>query len=107
MLGGIVIVTSPELTPSFAIKAAFSINPVIIFGTAFGVGVNTFISNYSKGMGCRVEKSEKGYLVLLLVVQHSVHSSHFSLWCHWVAVEAGYWFFRTCQRFLELHYLYL
>jgi hypothetical protein len=53
-------VTTPELPASFAIKAAFSINPVIIYGTAFGVGVNTFISSYSKGMGCRVDKKEKG-----------------------------------------------
>jgi hypothetical protein len=56
----IVVVTTPELPASFAIKAAFSINPIIINGTAFGVGVNTFISRYSKGMGCRVDKKRKG-----------------------------------------------
>jgi hypothetical protein len=32
----------------------------IIYGTAFGVGVNTFISSYSKGMGCRVDKKRQG-----------------------------------------------
>ena len=58
----IVIVTTPQLPPSFAIKAAFSINPLIIYGTAVGVGVNTFISSYSKGMGCRVDKKRKGIL---------------------------------------------
>src|SRR5437660_1274927 len=56
----VVIMTSPELPTSFAINAAFSINPIIIYGTAFGVGVNTFISSYSKGMGCRVDKKRKG-----------------------------------------------
>jgi hypothetical protein len=56
----VVIVTSPELPTSFAVNAAFSINPLIIYGTAFGVGVNTFISSYSKGMGCRVDKKRKG-----------------------------------------------
>src|SRR6266571_7026509 len=56
----VVIVTTPQLPASFAIKAAFSINPLIIYGTAFGVGVNTFISGYSKGMGCRVDKKRKG-----------------------------------------------
>jgi len=56
----IVIVTSPELPSSYAIKAAFSINPIIIYGTAFGVAVNTFISSYSKGIGCRVDKKRKG-----------------------------------------------
>src|ERR671922_981965 len=58
----IVIVTTPQLPASFAIKAAFSINPVIIYGTAVGVGVNTFISSYSKGLGCRVDKKRKGIL---------------------------------------------
>jgi len=56
----VVILTSPELPASFAIKAAFFINPIIIYGTAFGVGVNTFISSYSKGIGCRVDKKRKG-----------------------------------------------
>lgn len=58
----IVIVTTPQLPPSFAIKAAFSINPLIIYGTAVGVGVNTFVSSYCKGMGCRVDKKRKGIL---------------------------------------------
>src|SRR6266516_2394461 len=56
----IVIVTTPQLPASFAIQAAFVINPVIIYGTAFGVGVNTFISSYSKGMGCRIDTKRKG-----------------------------------------------
>jgi len=58
----IVIVTTPQLPASFAIKAAFSINPLIIYGTAIGVGANTFISSYSKGIGCRVDKKRKGML---------------------------------------------
>ena len=56
----IVIVTTPELPASFAIKTTFYINPIIIYGTAFGVGVNTFISSYSKGMGCTMDKKQKG-----------------------------------------------
>ena len=52
--------TSPELPTSFAVNAAFSINPIIIYGTAIGVGVNTFISSYSRGLGCRVDKKRKG-----------------------------------------------
>jgi len=58
----IVIVTSPQLPAFFAIKAAFSINPLIIYGTAVGVGANTFISSYIKGIGCRVDKNGKGIL---------------------------------------------
>jgi len=55
----IVIVTTPQLPASFAVNAAFSINPIIIYGTAFGVGVNVFISSYSKGMACRIDKKRK------------------------------------------------
>jgi hypothetical protein len=58
----IVIVTTPELPASFAITAAFSINPLIIYGTAFGVGLNTFISSHSKGIGCRIDKRGKRIL---------------------------------------------
>jgi hypothetical protein len=58
----IVLVTTPQLPASFAINAAFSINPLIIYGTAVGVGVNTFVSSYSKAMGCRVDKKRKGIL---------------------------------------------
>src|SRR3989442_2126112 len=52
----IVIVTTPQLPASFAVNAALSINSIIIYGTAFGVGANVFISSYSKGMVCRVDK---------------------------------------------------
>jgi len=55
----VVIATTPELPASFAVNAAFSINPIIIYGTAFGVGVNVFISSYSKGMACRIDKKRK------------------------------------------------
>lgn len=48
---GVVIVTTPGLPPSLAVKAAFAINSIVIFGTAAGVGVQFFISNYSKGLG--------------------------------------------------------
>src|SRR5437899_5730682 len=56
----VVIVTTPQLPASFAVNASLSINPIIIYGTAFGVGANVFISSYSKGMGCRVDKKGKG-----------------------------------------------
>jgi len=53
----VVIVTTPSLAPSSAIKAAFAINSIIIVGTAIGVGLQFFISSYSKGLGfCRLDK---------------------------------------------------
>ena len=58
----VVIATTPELPASFAVNAAFSINPLIIYGTGLGVGLNTFVSSYSKRIGCRIDKKRKGIL---------------------------------------------
>src|SRR5918911_1483418 len=58
----IVIVTTPGLPPIAAINAAFRINAIIIFGLAIGVGTQIFISSYSKGLGCRIDKKKKGIL---------------------------------------------
>ena len=33
---------------------------MIIFGLAIGVGTQVFISSYSKGLGCRMDKKKKG-----------------------------------------------
>jgi hypothetical protein len=55
-----VVVTTPSLPPIATINAAFSINSIIIFGLAIGVGTQTFISSYSKGLGCRIDKKKKG-----------------------------------------------
>jgi hypothetical protein len=55
----VVGVTTPSLPPIAAIYAAFRINSIIIFGLAIGVGTQTFISSYSKGLGCRTDKKKK------------------------------------------------
>jgi hypothetical protein len=53
----IVVITTPSLAPSSAIKAAFAMNSIIIFGTALGVGLQFFISSYSRAiLGCRLDK---------------------------------------------------
>jgi hypothetical protein len=54
----VVVVTTPSLPPVAAINAAFSINSMIIFGLAIGVGTQIFISSYSKGLGCRIDKKK-------------------------------------------------
>jgi hypothetical protein len=46
----IVIVTTPSLHPFLAIKAAFAMNSIIIFGMTTGVGLQYFISSYRKGL---------------------------------------------------------
>jgi hypothetical protein len=62
----IVVVTTPNLPPEAALRAAFAINSPVIFGISIGVGAQVFISSYGKSMGCRVDKKKKGYFVLLL-----------------------------------------
>jgi hypothetical protein len=53
----IVIITTPSLAPSSAIKAAFAMNSIIIFGPAIGAGLQFFISSYSRAIaGCRLAK---------------------------------------------------
>lgn len=50
----IVVVTTPALPPSSAIQAAFVLNWLIITLMSFGVGLQVFLSSYSKMRGCRL-----------------------------------------------------
>jgi hypothetical protein len=56
----VVVITTPSLPSIVAINAVFKINSVIIFGLAIGIGAQFFLSSYSKGLGCRVDKNKKG-----------------------------------------------
>jgi hypothetical protein len=56
----VVVITTPSLSPSAALRAAFAINSFIIIGSSVGVGTQIFISSYGKSMGCRLDKKKKG-----------------------------------------------
>jgi hypothetical protein len=58
----IVIVTTPNLPAIAAINAALKVNSIVIFGLALGVGVQFFLTSYSKGLGCRIDGKKKGIL---------------------------------------------
>ena len=58
----VIIITTPSLPPIAAINAAFKINSIIIFGLAAGIGTQVFISTYTKGLGCSLDKKKKGIL---------------------------------------------
>jgi hypothetical protein len=58
----VVVITTPSLSPIAAINAAFKINSIIIFGLAAGIGTQVFISTYTKGLGCSLDKKKKGIL---------------------------------------------
>ncbi|MBA3749418.1 MAG: hypothetical protein H0X03_00690 [Nitrosopumilus sp.] len=52
----IVIFTTPNLSPTNTIIAAFKANSMIIVGLGVGIGIQIFISNYSKSLGCQINK---------------------------------------------------
>jgi hypothetical protein len=56
----IVIVTTPNLPAIAAINAAFKVNSIVIVGLALGVGLQFFLTSYSKGLGCRIDRKRKG-----------------------------------------------
>jgi len=56
----IVVITTPNLPATAAINAAFKVNSIVIFGLAIGVGIQSFLTSYSKGLGCKLDKKRKG-----------------------------------------------
>jgi hypothetical protein len=56
----VVVITTPSLSAVAAINAASKINSIIILGLATGIGTQVFLSSYSKGLGCRIDKKRKG-----------------------------------------------
>jgi hypothetical protein len=55
----VVVVTTPALPPLAALSAAFQINSIIIAGMGVGVGLQMFLSTYSKSLGCRLDAKRK------------------------------------------------
>lgn len=51
----IVTITTPALAPQDAIKAAVFLNSPIIIGTSIGVGLQTYLSEHSKKLGCNLK----------------------------------------------------
>jgi hypothetical protein len=58
----VVVITTPSIPATAAINAAFKINSIVIFGLAAGIGTQVFISTYTKGLGCSLDKKKKGIL---------------------------------------------
>ncbi|NND86309.1 MAG: hypothetical protein HKM23_03050 [Nitrosopumilus sp.] len=57
----IVVVTTPALEPLYAINAAFELNSIIIFGMGIGIGLQIFLSEKSKSLGCRLDVKNKAF----------------------------------------------
>ncbi len=57
----VVVITTPALGPLDAINAAFQLNAIIIFGMGVGVGLQIFLSEKSKLLGCKLKMKKKAF----------------------------------------------
>lgn len=57
----VVVITTPALGPLDAINAAFQLNSIVIIGMGFGIGLQIFLSEKSKQLGCRLKVKKKAF----------------------------------------------
>ena len=55
----VVVITTPALEPLAAISAAFQINSIVIIGMGIGIGLQVFLSEKSKLLGCKLSVKKK------------------------------------------------
>ena len=57
----VVVVTTPALPVLEAINAALQLNSVVIFGMGIGIGLQIYISEKSKFLGCSLKMKKKAF----------------------------------------------
>ncbi|QLH03186.1 hypothetical protein C5F47_06300 [Nitrosopumilus cobalaminigenes] len=57
----VVVITTPALDPLDAISAAFQLNSIVIIGMGVGIGLQVFLSEKSKLLGCRLSIKKKAF----------------------------------------------
>jgi hypothetical protein len=57
----VVVITTPALEPLAAISAAFQLNVIVIFGMGIGIGLQVFLSEKSKLLGCKLSIKKKAF----------------------------------------------
>ena len=57
----VVVVTTPALEPLAAISAAFQLNSIVIIGMGIGIGLQIFLSEKSKSLGCKLDVKKKAF----------------------------------------------
>lgn len=57
----VVVATTPALEPYAAISAAFQLNSIVIFGMGIGIGLQVFLSEKSKLLGCKLDVKRKAF----------------------------------------------
>jgi hypothetical protein len=55
----VVVVTTPALGALDAISAAFQLNSIVIIGMGIGVGLQIFLAEKSKMLGCRLDVKKR------------------------------------------------
>lgn len=55
----VVVITTPALEPLAAISAAFQLNSIVIIGMGIGIGLQVFLSEKSKLLGCNLNVKKK------------------------------------------------
>ena len=55
----VVVITTPALEPLAAISAAFQLNAIVIIGMGIGIGLQVFLSEKSKQLGCKLSVKKK------------------------------------------------
>ncbi len=55
----VVVVTTPALPADAAISAAFQLNSIVIVGMGIGIGLQVFLSEQSKKLGCKLKIKNK------------------------------------------------
>jgi len=57
----VVVATTPALEPLAAINAAFQLNTIVIIGMGAGIGLQVFLSEKSKLLGCTLNVKRKAF----------------------------------------------
>ncbi len=57
----VVVITTPALEPFAAISAAFQLNAIVIIGMGIGIGLQIFLSEKSKMLGCKLDVKKKAF----------------------------------------------
>ncbi len=57
----VVVVTTPALPADAAISAAFQLNSIVIVGMGIGIGLQVYLSEQSKRLGCRLSMKKKAF----------------------------------------------
>lgn len=54
----VVIVTTPNLQADAAVRAAFSVNYIVMGGTAGAIGAQVYFSSYGRSLGCEIGRKK-------------------------------------------------